>query len=85
MDGDGEIQAVTGESEGGTADAIDAADATREIREGERRAKVGWAHDDTIGGQRDGGGRAGLYPYPGGPTSPGGLRRLGTCQPWHPP
>ena len=35
--GDGETHAVVGESEGGKADATDAADATRESGEGERR------------------------------------------------
>ena len=74
-DGYWEVQAEEGESEGGTAVATDAADATRESGEGERRWKGGWAHDNTTGGRRNGGGRSGLHPYPRGPTSPGGLQR----------
>ena len=84
-DGDGDTQAAAGESEGGTANATDAVDATEEIGERERQGKGRWAHGNNIGGRRDDGGRAGLHPYSGGPTSPGGLWRLGICQPWHPP
>ena len=51
--GDGEMQAVAGESEGETADETDATDATREGGEGERQWKQRQAHNDTFGGRRD--------------------------------
>ena len=39
--------------------------------------------DGTGRGARGGGGKAGVQPDPGGPSSPGDLWILGTRQPWH--
>ena len=70
---EGETQEAAGESEGGTADAIDTTVLTGEGGDGDMRWKSGQKHDDTFGGRRKSGGRSRIHPKPVGSTSLGSL------------
>ena len=68
--------------------AMDEASVNGDRGDGERGGQIGrrQVSGDTTGGQRgDGGRHSGISTHPGGPTSPGGLRRLGSCQSRHAP
>ena len=51
---------------------------------GELQRGVGRSLTAPTEGGRGGGGQARVHPEPGGPSSLGGLRRLGSCQSWRP-
>ena len=83
--GGGEAQAVAGKPERGRVKTNDAS-ASGDKGSGERQGQVGREQGDrdATGGLRgDGGRRARILTHPGGPTSPVGLQRLGSCQSWH--
>ena len=68
--------------------ATDDASANLDRGDGGRGGQVGWRqgdNDTTRGRRGDGGRRAGIPTHPRGPTSPGGIRRLGTCKARHAP
>ena len=78
------MQVALVENEGGTADASNSASATGESGEGDWQGQGRREHSNgTRGGRKDVRGKSGLQTYPGGPTSLGGLRRLGACQSRH--
>ena len=81
----GEAQAAAGKSERGRGTMHDVS-ANGDRGDGERGGQVSRKQGDrdTTGGQRgDGRRRARISTHPGGPMSPGVLRRLGSCQSWH--